>query len=102
MEIELISKDKRSIEIKIPKSEETLILPLEHELLGDSKTEYAAFTKQHPFLSDPVIRIRVKDGKPQTSLKRSSRIVLKDLGDFETKLDKAIQDFRTKKKTKKS
>jgi DNA-directed RNA polymerase subunit L len=100
MEIELISKDKLSIEIQIPKAEETLILPLEHELLADSKTEYAAFTKEHPFLGIPKLRIRVKDGKPQTSLKRVSRVILKDLGDFETKLNKAVVAFRAPKKKK--
>ncbi len=98
MDLELISKDKRSIEIKVSKDEETLILPLEHELLVDPKTEYAAFTKHHPFLSDPLIKIRVKDGKPQTALKRASRTVLRDLGDFETKLNKAIKKFKTPKK----
>jgi len=98
MDLALISKDKRSIEIKVSKNEETLILPLEHELLKDSKTEYAAFTKEHPFLSDPMIRIRVKDGKPQTSLKRASRTVLRDLGDFEAKLNKAIKKYKKPKK----
>lgn len=97
MDLELISKDKRSIEIRVSKSEETLILPLEHELLKDSKTEYAAFTKRHPFLSDPLIRVRVKDGKPQTALKRASRTILRDLGDFEAKLDKAIMKFKKPK-----
>ncbi len=100
MELEMISKDKKSIEIRIPKSEETLILPLEHELLADSKTEYAATTKEHPFLGAPQLRIRVKDGKPQTSLKRASRVILMDLGDFETKLNKAIVAFRAPKKKK--
>ncbi len=98
MELELISKDKRSIEVKVPKTAETLILPLEHELIADSKTEYAAFTKEHPFLGDPLLRIRVKDGKPQTALKRASRIILKDLGDFETKFDKAVVEHRKPKK----
>lgn len=101
MDLELISKDKRSIEIKVDKSEETLILPLEHELLIDPKTEYAAFTKIHPFLADPLLRITVKDGKPQTALKRASRTILRDLGDFETKFDKAIIAFRKPKKSSK-
>ena len=100
MEIELITKDKRSIEIMVPKSEESLILPLEHELLADPKTEYAAFTKTHPFMADPMIRIRVKDGKPQTSLKRASRVILKDLGDFETKFNNAVQQYKNPKKKK--
>ncbi len=100
MDIEMITKDTRSIEIKVPKEEETLIFPLEHELLADSKTEYAAFTKEHPFLADPVIRIRVKDGKPQTALKRASRTILRDLGDFETKLNNAVKKFKTPPKKK--
>lgn len=98
MDLELITKDKKTIEIMVPKSEETLILPLEHELLADSKTEYAAFTKKHPFMADPMIRIRVKDGKPQTSLKRASRVIMKDLGDFETKFNNAVKQFKAPKK----
>ncbi len=94
MDLELISKDKRSIEIRIPKDEETLILPLEHALFQDKKTENAAFTKTHPFLSDPMIRVEVKEGKPQTGLKRASRTVLRELGDFEAKLEKAIKQYK--------
>ena len=101
MELELISKDKKTIELKVPKAEESLILPLEHELLADSKTEYAAFTKKHPFMADPIIRVMVKDGKPQTSLKRASRVILKDLGDFETKFNNAVTQFKSPKKKKK-
>ena len=98
MDIELLTKDKRTMEIKVPKIEESLIHPLEHELLADPKTEYAAFTKTHPFMADPMIKIRVKDGKPQTSLKRASRVILKDLGDFETKFNNAVKQFRAPKK----
>lgn len=93
MDVILITKEKRSIEIQVSKEEETLILPLEHALLKDPKTEYAAFTKEHPFLGDPHIRVRVKDGKPQTALKRASRTILRDLGDFEAKLEKSIEKF---------
>ncbi|MCK4613313.1 MAG: hypothetical protein KAU14_00800 [Thermoplasmata archaeon] len=98
MDLKLITKDKRSIKIKIPKSEDILILPLEHALLNDAKTEYAAFTQKHPFLDDPLINVRVKEGKPQTALKRASRTILRDLGSFETKFDKAIKSYKKSKK----
>lgn len=97
MEIELISKDKRSIEIKIPRAEETIVFPLEYELHADAKTEYAACTMEHPFLDDTRLRLRVKEGKPQTALKRASRVILKDLGDFEAKLEKAVAQCRQPK-----
>ena len=94
MDLKLISKDKRSIEIEISRKEEVLVLPLEHALLQDPKTDYAAFTKKHPFIDDPRIRVIVKDGKPETALKRASRTILRDLGDFESKLNKDSKKFK--------
>jgi len=96
MDMKLINKDKRSIEIMLSKEDENLVQPLEHALLNDSKTEYAAYTKKHPFLDDPIIGVVVKEGKPQTALKRASRTILRDLGNFETRLERAIDKYRTK------
>ena len=98
MELKLINKDKRSIEIMLSGDNENLVQPLEHALLKDSKTKYAAYTKSHPFLDNTRMRVVVKEGKPQTALKRASRTILRDLGDFETKLQRAIDSYNKGKK----
>lgn len=89
MNITLISKDKKSMEIEIIGENETLLTPLKQKLLEDEKVDFATFIIGHRELDNPKLYVKVKEGKPQTALKRAARAIIKD----NEKLKKKFEDI---------
>lgn len=87
MDISLISKDKNSMEIEIRGENETLLTPLKQRLLNDDKVEFATFIIGHPLLDNPKLFVRVKEGKPQTALKRAAKSIIKDAEKLKKKFE---------------
>ncbi len=80
--MKLIEKDKKSIEIEVENLTETFLEPLNIRLLEDEAVDYANYFMGHPDRDEPHIFVRVKNGKPQTALKRCSRGLAKDFEDL--------------------
>ncbi len=72
MELKVLAKDKDSLKIEVINPDDTVIYPLINELLADEKVEDARYITGHPLLDKPSIVVRVKEGKPQTALKRAA------------------------------
>jgi len=90
MEIHLIEKDKRSMVIKIIGEDATLLNPLLEALLADPKVEFATYMKEHPIMGDHHLTVRVKDGKPQTALKRAAKAVENEFKEAQELLEKML------------
>ena len=73
MELQLLDKDKDSIRIQIQDADMTLIQPIINELIKDEGVDEVRYITGHPELDLPVLYIRVKNGKPQTALKRATK-----------------------------
>jgi DNA-directed RNA polymerase subunit L len=91
MELELIEKGKDSIKIRIKDADMTLISPLVSELLLDEGVAEVKFTTGHPELDFPVLYVRVKNGKPQTALKRASKSLANQFKEAREKLEKELK-----------
>ncbi len=90
MDINLIEKDKKSMEIEIVGEDATLLNPLLEALLADPKVEFATYRKEHPIMGNHNLTIRVKDGKPQTALKRAAKTVEKEFQEAQELLEKML------------
>jgi len=88
MELKLLSKEKDSMEIEVKGENDTLLAPLLHQLLQDDKVEFATFRRGHLYLEDPVIVVKVLEGKPQMALKRAAKAVANDYRELKTKFEK--------------
>ncbi|HHD16887.1 MAG TPA: DNA-directed RNA polymerase subunit L [Euryarchaeota archaeon] len=73
MKLELISKEKNSMELKIHDEGESLLIPLKNQLLSDEVVEYANYNVRHPKLDTPPFYFKVRSGKPQNALKKACR-----------------------------
>ena len=73
MEFKLISKEKDEIELEIINADRTLLIPLVEAMNDDEKVEYAIYHFDHPYLSNPTIKIKVREGKPQAAIKRAAK-----------------------------
>lgn len=78
MRLKLLAKDKNSMEVEVLDEDSTLLNPLVESLLADPKVDYATFYRDHPLLDNYRIYVRVKEGKPQTALKRAAKAMGKE------------------------
>ncbi|HID73929.1 MAG TPA: DNA-directed RNA polymerase subunit L [Thermoplasmata archaeon] len=92
MELNLISKDKESMEIEVPGEDATLLSPLLEALLGDPKVAYATVRKDHPLLGSHRVFVRVNEGKPQTALKRAAKRVEKEFREGLERLESMLNE----------
>ena len=89
MELKLLSKDARTIEIEIIDGLETVLMPLQQKLLDDDKVETATLTRHHKSLDNPILYVKVKDGKPQTAVKRATKSLANEVKEFSQLFDTA-------------
>lgn len=93
MEIQVVEKEHDTLRFEIPRSEETLLIPLVEALQAEEHVVEARYYLGHPLLDRPTLYLKTKGEKPQQVLKR----VLKDLADvygdvlsdFDKKAEKA-------------
>lgn len=77
MELKLLKTRKRSIEFEMADADNTILYPLIEELLSDNKVELARYIVGHPQLDKPKIFVKVKEGKPQTIIKKAIKKIEK-------------------------
>ena len=77
MELKLLKKGKQSIEFELMDADKTVLYPLVEELLNDNKVELARYIVGHPQLDNPKIFVEVKEGKPQTAIKKAIKKIEK-------------------------
>jgi len=90
MELRLVDKQERFVEIEVLGEDETLLYPLTQKLMDDKEVEYAAYILGHPDLDFPTLKIRVKKGTPEAALKRAIKSLDKDFADLQKLLQREI------------
>ena len=91
MEIDLLEKEKDSIKIRIKDADLTLISPLVMELLEDKDVDIVKYTAGSTNLTLPTLYVKVRTGKPQTALKRASKVLANDIKEGREKLEKKLK-----------
>ncbi|MCD6276226.1 MAG: DNA-directed RNA polymerase subunit L [Thermoplasmata archaeon] len=91
MEFKVISKKKNELVLEVINADRTLLIPLVEELNRDDMVELATYHYEHPYLENPTLKIRVKSGKPQAAIKRSSKKLEKIFEELEKKFETAIK-----------
>lgn len=73
MEFVVVDKGKDFIVYEVLNNDNTILRPLMEEIENDTMVDNVRYYFEHPYLSNPKIHIKVKQGKPQAALKRSLR-----------------------------
>lgn len=77
MEFVVVDKGKDYITYEVKNNDNTILRPLVEEIENDGMVQSVRYYFEHPYLSNPKIHIKVKQGKPQAALKRSLRRIEK-------------------------
>ncbi len=91
MEFRVISKSKDALELEVVNADRTLLIPLVEELNRDEKVVSAIYHYEHPYLENPTLKIKVKEGKPQAAIKRASKKLEKIFEDLQKEFENSIK-----------
>lgn len=91
MDVRVMSKGDKSLEVELVGENETLLNLLKQRLLASPDVESATFIIGHPLLDQPKLFVQVRKGKPETALKAAAKEVREELDKFETEFLKAAR-----------
>jgi DNA-directed RNA polymerase subunit L len=91
MEVKVVSKEKDSLELSIKGGDENILYPLVNELLKDENVSEAKFTLGHIQTEIPKLYIKMKEGKPQTALKKAVKHLSSQFESARKTFDKATK-----------
>lgn len=91
VEVRLVNKTDKSIEVEVVGENETLLNVLKQRLLHAPDVESATYLIGHPLLDQPRLFLQVRKGKPEAVLKAAAKELREELDKFETEFLKAAR-----------
>ncbi len=82
MELTILKKTEKEINIKVSGESHTLLNMLKTALLDNPHVEIATYDIKHPTISDPVLFIRTDGEDPIEVIKKASNDLIKECDEF--------------------
>lgn len=89
MELKVIKQDDKSMTLEIKGETIAFVNLLKEELWNDKNVSEAAYIKEHPYLAEPKLFLKVYRGSPMTALEKASERITKGLEEFSEEFKKA-------------
>jgi DNA-directed RNA polymerase subunit L len=90
MQLRVVKRDENSILLETIGETFTLTNVLREELWEDKDVSEAAQIKEHPYLAEPKIWVKVKKGSPITALEKAADRIIEQAKEFEEKFKQAL------------
>ncbi len=82
MELTILNKTDKEINIKVAGETHTLLNMLKTALLNNKHVEIATYDIKHPTISDPVLFVRTDGADPVDVIKKASKEMVKECDEF--------------------
>lgn len=82
MELTILKKTEKDINIKVAGETHTLLNLLKTALLNNKHVEIATYDIKHPTISDPVLFVRTDGADPIDVIKKASKELIKECDEF--------------------
>jgi len=93
MELNKIKEDGNTIEIELRGESVGFVNLIKEELWNDKNVDEAAYIKEHPYMAEPKIYIKMKGkSNPKTALQRAVKRLQVKLKGLEKELKRALRD----------
>lgn len=89
MELRLVSKTDKKMEIAFIGENDTLLNLLKQRLLADPTVETAAYVMGHPYLDNPLFTLEMKSGKPEQAIKNAAKELRQQFDELDSLLARA-------------
>jgi len=90
MELRLINKTDKRLELEVIGENDTLLNLLKQELLAMPDVEVATYIMGHPYLDNPALVVEMKKGKPETAVKNAAKNARETLDKLDDQFVKAM------------
>jgi|GEM_PF-609438 len=91
MELNVVKEDEKSLLLECRGETITLTEALREHLWDVKSVTEAAQIKEHPYLAEPKIFVRVSQGSPVEALEKATENILEELEDFEKSFKEALK-----------
>jgi DNA-directed RNA polymerase subunit L len=91
MELKIVKEDEKTLFLETPGETYTLTNTIREELWNDKNVSEAADIKEHPYLAEPKIFVRVSKGSPKTALENAAERVADKAKEFKEEFKKAFK-----------
>lgn len=93
MELEIVEKEGTKLKVKVIGEGHALCNALRNKLHEDSEVLTSAYEIKHPLISDPVVHLKVSEGKaPEDVLNRVLKKLAEDYEEFQEKMEKELKN----------
>ncbi|MEM5855384.1 MAG: DNA-directed RNA polymerase subunit L [Candidatus Aenigmatarchaeota archaeon] len=91
MELRIVDEDERTIFLECVDETHTLTNTIREELWNDKNVSEAADVKEHPYLSQPKIFVKVTKGSPKEALEKAAERIAEKAREFGEEFKKALK-----------
>lgn len=91
MELRVIKEDEKTLFLETPGETYTLTNTIREELWEDKNVSEAADVKEHPYLAQPKIFVKVSKGSPRAALEKAAERVAEKAREFKEEFKKALK-----------
>ncbi len=91
MELKKIKEDKNTLLLEIGKETMTITNALREELWNDSNVIEAAQIREHPYLSEPKIFVKMTKDSSKLAIEKAAKRISKKSKEFEDEFNKSIK-----------
>jgi DNA-directed RNA polymerase subunit L len=91
MELKVIKEDEKTLFLEVPGETYTLTNTIREELWNDKNVSEAADVKEHPYLSQPKIFVRVTKGSPKEALEKAAERIAEKAREFAEEFKKDLK-----------
>ena len=93
MELNKIKEDSNTIEIELKGESVGFANLIKEELWNDKNVDEAAYIKEHPYMAEPKIYVKMKGkSNPRIALQRAVKRLQVKLKDLEREFKRALKD----------
>ena len=91
MELNVVKEDGKTLSLELKGETIALSNLIRKELWSDKNVVESAQIKEHPYLAEPKVFVKVSRGSPKTALKKASDRIESQLNEFRTKFKSALK-----------
>jgi len=91
MKLRVIKQDEKTLILEVGQETVALTNLVRQELWNDKNVSEAAQIREHPYLAEPKIFVKVNRGKPITALEKASERIESQLNEFREKLKAVLK-----------
>lgn len=91
MELNVVKEDEKTLSLELKGETVALTNLIRKELWSDKNVVESAQIKEHPYLAEPKVFVKVSRGSPKNALKKASDRIESQLNEFRTKFKSALK-----------